>query len=93
MPNPLPTGGLWREICKKLEHDPYHFPMMHKYQTVLRISYCNFCKSMGHDEKYCRTMDLMRERTSDAYRVQAEMMIGKFIPQFNQGPSPYNTVQ
>jgi hypothetical protein len=38
-------------------------------------------------------MDLMQERTSDAYRVQEEMMIGKATPQFNQVPAPYNTVQ
>jgi hypothetical protein len=38
-------------------------------------------------------MYLMRERTSDAYRVQEEMMTGKDAPWFNQVPSPYNTVQ
>jgi hypothetical protein len=67
--------------------------MMQKYQTVPKSSYCNFCKSVGHDDKDCRTMDLMRERTSDAYRVQEEMMTGQATPQFNQVPAPYNTVQ
>jgi hypothetical protein len=38
-------------------------------------------------------MDLMRERTSDAYRVQAEMMIGQAKPQFNQVPTSYKTAQ
>jgi hypothetical protein len=93
MPNPLPTGGLWCEICKKPGHDPYHCSMMQKYQTVPKSSYCNFCKSVGHDDKDCRTMELMRERTSDAYRVQAEMMTGQATPQFNQVPAPYNTAQ
>jgi hypothetical protein len=93
MPNPLPQGGLWCEICKKLGHDPYHCTMMQKYQTVPKNSYCTFCKSVGHDDKDCRTMELMRERTSDAYRVQAEMMTGQATPQFNQAPAPYNTVQ
>jgi hypothetical protein len=37
-------------------------------------------------------MELMRERTSDTYRVQEEMMTGKVAPQFNQVPAPYNTV-
>jgi hypothetical protein len=64
---------------------------MQKYQTVLKNSYCTFCKSVGHDDKDCRTMELMRERTSDAYRVQAEMMTGQAAPQFNQTPAPYNT--
>jgi hypothetical protein len=31
LPNPLPTGGLWCEICNKQGHDPYHYPMMQKY--------------------------------------------------------------
>jgi hypothetical protein len=91
LPNPLPIGGLWCDIFKTHGHDPYHFPMMQKYQTVPKSSYCNFCKSVGHDDKDCRTMDLMRERTSETYRVKAEMMTGKSSPQFNQVPTPYNT--
>jgi hypothetical protein len=83
MSNPLPTRGLWCEICKKMGHSPYHYPMMQKYQTVPKSSYCNFCKLVGHNEKYFRTIDLMLERTLDAYRVQEEMMTGKDAPQFN----------
>jgi hypothetical protein len=45
---------------------------------------------VSHDEKDCRTMELMRERTTYTYRVQEEMMTGKFSPHFNQVPSPYN---
>jgi hypothetical protein len=67
--------------------------MMHKYQTVPKNSYCTFCKSVGHDDKDCRTMELMWERTSDAYRVWAEMMTGQAAPQFTQSLSPYNTMQ
>jgi hypothetical protein len=93
MPNPLPQGGLWCEICKKPGHDPYHCMMMQKYQTVPKNSYCTFCKSVGHDNKDCRTMELMWERTSDTYRVQEEMMIGQAVPQFTQAPAPYNTTQ
>jgi hypothetical protein len=40
--------------------------------------------------KIVRKMELMREQTSDTYRVQEEMMTGKFAPQFNQVPTPYN---
>ena len=69
LPNPFPSGGLWCDIYKKQGHDPYHYPMMKKYHIVPKSSYCNFCKSVGHDDKYCRTMDLMRERTSETYRV------------------------
>jgi hypothetical protein len=38
-------------------------------------------------------MELMQERTSDTYRVQAKMMTGKVMPQFNQSLAPYNTAQ
>jgi hypothetical protein len=93
MPNSLPQGGLWCEICKKPGHDSYYYMMMQKYQIVPKNSYCTFCKSMGHDDKDCRTMELMRERTSNAYRVQVEMMNGKATSPFNQPLPPYNTAQ
>jgi hypothetical protein len=32
----------------------------------------------------------MRERTSDTYRVQEEIMTGKASLHFNQVPPPYN---
>jgi hypothetical protein len=76
LPNPLLTRGIWCEICKTQGYDPYHCPMMQKYQTMPKSSYCNFFKSVGNDDKVCRTMELMRERTLDTYRVQVEMMIG-----------------
>ena len=57
--------------------------MMYKYQIVPKSSYYNFCKSVGHDDKDYRTMELMRERTSDAYRVKVEIMAGQDAPQFN----------
>jgi hypothetical protein len=78
VPNPLPTGGQWCEISKTHEHDPYHCTMMQNYNIVPKISYCNFFKSVGHDEKDSRTLELMRERTSDTYRVQEEMMTKQF---------------
>jgi hypothetical protein len=81
--NLFPIGGPWCEIFKTHGNDPYHCPMMQKYKTVPKSSYCNFCKSVGHDDKDCRTMELMRERTSDTYRVQEEMMTGQVAPQFD----------
>jgi hypothetical protein len=69
MPKPLPQGGLWCEIYKKSGHDPYHYTMMQKYQIVPTNSYCTFCNSVGHDDKDCKNMELMWERTSDAYNV------------------------
>jgi hypothetical protein len=74
--NHFPTGGPWCEIYKTHGHDPYNFPMMQKYQQIPKNSYWNFFKSVGHDDKDCRTIDLMREITSDTYRVHVEMMTG-----------------
>jgi hypothetical protein len=50
---------------------------------VPKSSYCIFCKSVGHDDKEYRTLKLMRERTPDTYRVQAEMITDQVAPQFN----------
>jgi hypothetical protein len=41
-------------------------------QHTARNLFCNFCNSIRHDEKECPTFDLMRECTTDAYRVQGE---------------------
>jgi len=89
----ITIGGIWCKICKKSSHDPYHCMMMQKYQTVSKSSYCTFCKLAGHDDKDCKTIELMQERTSDAYRVQVEMMTGKPMSQFNSIPVPYNIAQ
>jgi hypothetical protein len=43
---------------------------------------------MGHDDKDCRTMEQMRERTANTYRVKVEIMIGQIAPQFIQVPPP-----
>jgi hypothetical protein len=64
--------------------------MMHKYKTIPKFSYYNFCKSVGHDYKDCRTKELMRERNSDTYRVQEEIMTGQDAHHFNQVTPSYN---
>jgi hypothetical protein len=71
-PNPLPTRGPWCEIYRTHGHDPYHCPMMQKYQTMPKSTFYNFCKFFGHEEKDCRTLEMMKERTLDAYRMQAK---------------------
>jgi hypothetical protein len=70
-PNPLPGGGYY-EICKKWGHHPTECPLLQKYQSTPKNLFCNFCKSVGHEEKDCRAFDLLRERTSDIYRIQEE---------------------
>jgi hypothetical protein len=70
-PNPLPGGGCC-EICKKWGHHPTECPLLYKYYSTTRNLFFNFCKSFRHEEKDCRAFDLMRERTSDMYRIKEE---------------------
>jgi hypothetical protein len=67
--------------------------MIQKYHKVSKSSYCNFCKTIDHDDKDCRTREWMREITSDTYRVHKEMMTEQDAPYFNQVPPPYNNEQ
>ena len=48
---------------------------------------------MGRDDKDCRILELMRERTSDTYKVKEEMMALKYAPYFNQVPPLFNPSQ
>jgi hypothetical protein len=93
VPNPLPTGGPWCEICKTHGHDPYHCPMMQKYNTVPKSSYSIFFKSVGHDDRDCRMLEFMKEITLDTYRVQLEMMTGQVAPQYNNVQPQFNPTQ
>jgi hypothetical protein len=87
-PNSLASGVPWCDIFKTHGHDPYHFPLMQKYQTVPKSTFYNFCKSVGHEDKDCRTLVMMKERISDTYRVQVEHVTGKFAQQLS-----YNTAK
>jgi hypothetical protein len=75
--NPLPLGEPWCEICRTHGHDPSHFPVMKNYQIVPKTIFCNFCKSVGHEDKDCRTLEMMKERKSYEYMVQAKLMTTK----------------
>jgi hypothetical protein len=48
--------------------------MMQKYQTVTKTTFCNFSKLVGHEDKECKDLEIMKERNSNAYRVQDELM-------------------
>ena len=37
---------------------------------------------MGHEDKNCRTLELMKEIKLDAYKMQAKLMVGQTVPQF-----------
>jgi hypothetical protein len=56
--------------------------MMQKYKIELNNTFCNFCKSVGHEDKNCRTLELMKEITSYAYSMHVELMVGHAAPHF-----------
>jgi hypothetical protein len=69
--NPL-SGGEYYEIFKKWGHHPTNNPLLQNYQSTPKILFCNFLKFVGHEEKDCHMFNLMRECTSDMYRIQEE---------------------
>jgi hypothetical protein len=56
---------------------------MKKYVQKHTNLYYTFCKSVGHDEKYCRANDLLHERSRDTYRIQGEVQQEGNTTQFN----------
>jgi hypothetical protein len=72
MKNPLDSGGPWFDILKTYWNDPYHFPMMQKCNRIRKIIFCNFCKLVGHEDKDCRTLEMMKERIADTYMVKVK---------------------
>ena len=72
-PNPLPnTHRPWCELCRTIRHPPQQCPLLQKYVQTPTNLYCNFCKSVGHDEHNCRAYDLMLDRKHGFYRVQSK---------------------
>lgn len=73
---PSAALALWCAICQvggKHATDNCH--LLEKYTQTPQQLYCNFCRSVGHDEGTCRSYDLMMERTL-AYRMQTEVQGG-----------------
>lgn len=63
---------LWCTSCQiggKHATDNCH--LLQKYTQNSKQLFCNFSRSVGHDERTCRSYELMMDRTP-TYRVQAE---------------------
>jgi hypothetical protein len=69
-------------------HNHTSFPLMHKYRITTRNLFCNFFNSMGNEDKDCHAFDLMRECTTDAYKVKGEESNGGILKHNN--PRGYN---
>ena len=69
--DPFSGGGNadYYEICKKWGHNPTFCSTLEKYQRTYHTLFCEFCKSVEHDIQACHTLELMKERNSDAYRI------------------------
>ena len=61
-PNPFPPQVLYCELCRMTgQHRPENCYLLQRYGQGPKNPYCNFCKSVGHNEyEFC---------TYDAYRV------------------------
>jgi hypothetical protein len=72
--------------------------MIQKYQTIPKSTFYNFCKSVEHEDKDCRTLEMMKEITYDAYRMKFEPMTSPHMKQYNNTqqfstPPQYNNAQ
>lgn len=54
---------------KFVEHEVTDQNFLQKYESTSKNLFCNFSKLVGHDESHNCALELMRERTYDAYRV------------------------
>ena len=66
---PSATPALWCMICQiggKHVIDNYH--LFQKYTQNSQQLFCNFCRSLGHDERTSRSYELMMDQTP-TYRV------------------------
>ena len=59
-------------ICQVArKHATYNCHLLQKYVQAPQWLFCNFCRSIGHYERTCRSYELMMDRTL-AYRVYGE---------------------
>lgn len=73
-PNPLhPGSSAWCDLCKVVvRHRMEEFYLLQKYMHTLKQLFCNFCSSVGNEEKNFRSYDLMIAQSACTYRMQAE---------------------
>ena len=69
-----PSAGptLWCAICPVAgKHATDNCHLLQRYVQAPQQLFCNFCRSVGHDEHTYRSYELMMDRTP-AYRVRAK---------------------
>ena len=55
--------------------------------------YCKFCKSVGHDEKDCRALQLLQENTMDTYLMKNDDKIKAEQVKTQYHPAQYQQLQ
>ena len=71
--NPLNGHGLlWCCICQSRGHQDEDYLYLQKVVSTPENLFCKFCKSVGHDEKYSRAYQLLKEKTIDVCLMKNE---------------------
>ena len=71
VPNLINTQGMyWCRIFQNRGHRSEECLYLHKIVSASVSLYYKFCKSVGHDEKDCRSLQLLQEKTVDAYLMK-----------------------
>lgn len=64
--------ALWRAICQVVgKHTIDNCHLLQKFVQTPQQLFCNFSRSVGHDERNCQSYELMMDKTL-AYRVHIE---------------------
>ena len=61
-------------------HAPPSFLMLQKYYITTHAPFWEFYKSIRHDVNNCHTLKLMKDNTTDSYRVQGTKETNDLIP-------------
>ena len=85
-PIPLNTQGMpWCRICRTRGHKCEECLYLHNIVSALASMYCKFCRSVVHDEKYCRALQLLQEKMMDTYLMKNDekMQVERAQPQYH----------
>lgn len=69
---PSAVPALWCVISQiGGKHTTTNCHLLQKYTQMTQQLFCNFCRSVGHDERTCRSYEIIMDQTP-TYRVQNE---------------------
>lgn len=79
--------ALWCDDCRVAgQHDTNHCPQIGAYVPELKQQWCELFLSVGHDEKKCRTYDLMMDH-GNLYRVKSDPTSPRISAHFGRSPA------